>query len=88
MQETHVESLDQEDTLEKEMAIHSSILSWRIPWTEEPGMLQSRGHKELDTTEQLLLTQTWSRVQNNVRHFTGAQQVIVDFSRSHLINAF
>ena len=51
-------------------------------------MLQSRGHKELDTTEQLLLTQTWSRVQNNVRHFTGAQQVIVDFSGSHLINAF
>ena len=35
------------------MATHSSILAWRIPWTEEPGRLQSRGHKELDTTEWL-----------------------------------
>ena len=40
-------------TLEKEMATHSSILAWRIPWTEELGGLQSVGHKELDTTEQL-----------------------------------
>ena len=37
MQETWVQSLDQEDPLEKEMATHSSILVWRIPWTEEPG---------------------------------------------------
>ena len=37
--------------LEKEMATSSSILAWRIPWTEEPGELQSMGHKELDTTE-------------------------------------
>ena len=36
---------------EKEMATHSSILAWEIPWTEEPGGLQSRGSKELDTTE-------------------------------------
>ena len=35
-------------SLEKEMAIHSSILAWEIPWTEEPGGLQSMGHKELD----------------------------------------
>ena len=41
MQETWVRSLDQEDPLEKEMATHSSILAWRIPWTEEPGRLQS-----------------------------------------------
>ena len=40
-QETWVQSLGQEDALEKEMAIHSSILAWRIPWTEEPGRLQS-----------------------------------------------
>ena len=39
MQETRVESLGQEDPLEKRMAIHSSILAWRIPWTEEPGRL-------------------------------------------------
>ena len=41
MQETQVQSLGQEDTLEKEMATHSSILAWEIPWTEEPGGLQS-----------------------------------------------
>ena len=39
MQETRVESLGREDPLEKGMATHSSILSWRIPWTEEPGRL-------------------------------------------------
>ena len=41
MQETWVQSLGQEDPLEEEMATHSSILAWRIPWTEEPGGLQS-----------------------------------------------
>ena len=53
MQETQVQSLGWEDPLEKEMATHSSILAWEIPWTEEPGGLQSIGHKESDTTEQL-----------------------------------
>ena len=43
MQETWVQSLGREDPLEKEMATHSSILAWRIPWTEEPGGLQSTG---------------------------------------------
>ena len=43
MQETQVPSLGWEDFLEKEMAAHSSILVWRIPWTEEPGGLQSTG---------------------------------------------
>ena len=41
MLETRVQSLGQEDPLEKEMVIHYSILAWRIPWTEEPGRLQS-----------------------------------------------
>ena len=41
MQETWVQFLGQEDILEKEMTTHSSILAWRIPWTEEPGGLQS-----------------------------------------------
>ena len=50
---SYVPSLGQEDPLEKGMAIHSSILAWRIPWTEESGRLQSMGHKESDTTEQL-----------------------------------
>ena len=43
MRETQVQSLDQEDPLEKGMATHSSILAWRIPWTEEPGGPQSMG---------------------------------------------
>ena len=52
MQETWVLSLDQEDPLEKGMVTHSSILAWRIPWTEEPGRLYVvHGHKESDTTE-------------------------------------
>jgi len=43
MRETWVLSLGQEDSLEKRMVTHSSILTWRIPWTEEPGRLQSMG---------------------------------------------
>ena len=50
MWETWVRSLGREDPLEKEMATHSSILAWRIPWAEELGGLQSTGCKELDTT--------------------------------------
>ena len=51
VQETWVQSLGGEDALKKEMATHSSILAWEIPWTEEPGGLQSMGSQELDTTE-------------------------------------
>ena len=51
MQETQVQSLDLEDPLEKGIATHSSILAWRIPWTEEPDGLQIMGHRESDTTE-------------------------------------
>ena len=47
MQETWVQSLGQEDPLEKEMATHSSILAWRIPWMEEPGGLQSMGSQRV-----------------------------------------
>ena len=43
-----VQSLSQEDPLEEEMAVHSSILAWKIPWTEEPSGLQSWGHEESD----------------------------------------
>ena len=49
VQETWVRSLGREDPLEKEMATHSSILAWRMPWTEEPGRLQSMGPQESDT---------------------------------------
>ena len=51
-QDTQVRSLGQEDPLEKEIATHSNILAWKIPWTEEPGRLLSPwGHKESGTTE-------------------------------------
>ena len=53
MQKTWVQSLGQEDFLEKEMATHSSILAWRIPWTEETGGLWSMGLQRLDMTEWL-----------------------------------
>ena len=46
MQETQVPSLGWEDPLEKGMATHSSILAWRVPWTEEPGRLQSMGSQK------------------------------------------
>ena len=49
MQETWVLSLDQEDPLGKEMATHSSILAWRIPWAEEPGGLQTTGLQKSKT---------------------------------------
>ena len=51
MQETWVRSLGQEDLLEEEMATHSSIFAWEIPWTEELSM----GSKELDTTEHVCM---------------------------------
>ena len=64
-QETLVRPLDQEDPLEKEMAIHSSILAWEIPWTEEPGRLWCvRVAKESDTTEQLTLPSLSSSAKN------------------------
>ena len=53
MWEIWVRSLGQEDPLEKEMATHSSILAWRILWTEELGGLQSMSRKESDTTKRL-----------------------------------
>ena len=63
MQETRVQSQGQEDPLEKEMATHSSTLAWRIPWTEEPGGLQSMGlqrvgHDRVINTTTVSLVQT------------------------------
>ena len=51
MRETWVRPLGREDTPEKQMAAHSSILAWRIPWTEKPGGPQSMGSEELGTTK-------------------------------------
>ena len=53
VRETQVQSLGWEDLLEKEMATHSSILAWEIPWTEEPGRLQSMGSQKVGQTERL-----------------------------------
>ena len=53
MWETRVRSLDREDLPEKEVATQSSILAWRIPWTEEPSRLQSTGSQRVGTTERL-----------------------------------
>ena len=55
---TWVRSLGWEDTLEKEMATHSSILAWKIPWTEEPGRLQS------------MVAKSWTRLSNFTFTFT------------------
>ena len=66
MQETQVQSLGQEDLLEKEMATHASILAWKIPWTEEPGRLQSMGKQRVGHNwatsfhfHFMLLNQSW-----------------------------
>ena len=56
IQETQVQSLGREDPLEREMATHSSILAWRIPWTEEPGGLQSMGSQRVGHDEHLTVT--------------------------------
>ena len=53
MQDMQVQSLGWEDPLEEGMATHSSVLAWRIPWTEEPGGLRSIGLQESDSTEWL-----------------------------------
>ena len=53
IQETQVQSLGQKDPLEKEIATHTSIFAWEIPWTKEPNGLQSRELQESDITEQL-----------------------------------
>ena len=65
VQETWVWSLGKEDSLEKGVANHSSILVWRIPWTENPGGLQSMGCKELDTAEWLTHA-CWIQRENEV----------------------
>ena len=68
MQEMGIQSLSQEDPLEKEMATHSSILAWRIPWTEEPG--SPWGCRQSDTTEQrtLLLVENSKELPQKIKN--------------------
>ena len=79
MQETSIRSLDWEDSLEKEMATHSSILAWRIPWTEEPGRLQSTGLQELDTNE-------WPNQTKPISHKTQPSQSPEIFQKSSCLH--
>ena len=65
MQETRVLSPGQEDPLEEEMATHSGILAWEIPWTEEPGGLQPMRLQELDMTQQLNHCCVFNRLKKN-----------------------
>ena len=73
MQEPWVQSLGQEDPLEKEMATHSSTVAWRIPWTEESGRLQSMGLQVSDTTERLNPHQQAFCVYTNTSVLVGAE---------------
>ena len=67
VQETRVPPLGQEDPLEKEMATHSSTLAWRIPWTEEPGGLQSMGSQRVGHD---CPTNTFTSLESKGRHVT------------------
>ena len=76
MPKAWVRSLGGEEPLEKEMAIHSSILAWKIPWTEKPGGLQYMVHtKELDTTEQLHFHFTFFIVQLSHSYMTTVKTI-------------
>ena len=86
MQETGVRSLGGEDPLGKEMATHSSILAWRIPWTEEPGGLQPMGLQESDRTEWL----NHSNMIEIVRWFTkmtGSIQLTIFLNKEETIKS-
>ena len=78
IQETRVQSLDQEDPLEKEMANHSSILAWKIPWMEDPGRLQSMGLQRVrhDWVTSLLLHYTVFMIRG---------QFFAEFMQYHII---
>ena len=89
-QEVWVQCLGGEDPLEKEMATHSSILIWEIPWTEEPGEPQSTGSKESDMTEHQQHTHTHTHTHTHIHtmlkedchmyytvHFASVQIIIL-----------
>ena len=69
MQETRVLSMDGEDALEKEMATHSSIVAWKIPWTKEPGGLQSIGLQRVrrDSATEYIHTHVHTHTQGHKR---------------------
>ena len=75
MQETWVQFLSQEDPLEKGMATHSSILAWRIPWTEEPGGLQYMGSQRV--------TIEWLSTHTHIGHLGGVGELLTDVGITH-----
>ena len=78
-QEMQVQSLDQEEPLEEEMATHSNILAWKISWTEQPGGLQSMDHKESDMIERLFIL-----ILDKIPccHYFAAQ-IVLDLANGH-----
>ena len=85
MQETWVQSLGCEDLLEKEMATHSSILAWKIPWTEEPGGLYSPwGHRESDMTERLNNNSLINLIGNKSFFKSLSSQIIITINKTKL----
>ena len=68
MQEMHVPSLGQEDPLEKEMATHSTILAWEVPWTEEPGGLQSRGLQRVGHNLECMCNRLTFKISRHLMH--------------------
>ena len=81
MRETWVRSLGWEDTLEKEMATHSSILAWRIPWTEKPR--SPWGRKESDTTERLHFTSLVAELVKNPPAMQGWEDTLEKEMAAH-----
>ena len=83
-----VQSLDQEDPLEKAMATHSSILAWKIPWMENPRRLQSMGSQSVDTTERLhfhFQKETKNFISSNNNVFSTIFPVVYDHRIKHFI---
>ena len=81
MQETGVRSLCQEDSLEEEMAAHPSILAWRIPWTEEPGGLQSMGSQRVGHD---WVTNTFTSLSPSNQHWFSGQGGLLEIVQKNL----
>ena len=90
MLETWVQSLGQEDPLEEEIATHSSILAWRIPWTEEPGGLRSRGSQRVvhdkGTITHFLTSQTLLPLEVAMEPCFGQRKVHLGTSKDTFLN--
>ena len=82
MQETWIRSRSREDSLDKEMAIHFTILAWEIPWTEDPGGLSLWGCKESDMTERRQLPLHFHIIsrESETRYYFGTTQALTDAS--------